>query len=70
MPARKKPAERSRFAVYRDALRGGPPRELAPCGTWAAVKRHERKDETLDEACREARNAHQREMYEARKKKS
>lgn len=27
------------------------PRELSPCGTPAAVKRHRRKKEPLDEAC-------------------
>lgn len=28
--------------AYRDRRRGGPPREPAPCGTRAAVRRHER----------------------------
>lgn len=37
-------AERARR--YRDRLRGGPPRELKPCGTRAAKVRHQRHGET------------------------
>lgn len=40
---------------------------LQPCGTWAAVMRHYRHGEELDDACREARNEHMREIYWARK---
>ena len=36
-------AERARR--YRDRQRGGPPRELKPCGTRAAKVRHRRKGE-------------------------
>ena len=39
---------------YRDAKRGGPPREPAPCGTYAAARRHQRRGEPLDDACAEA----------------
>src|SRR5690606_14612929 len=37
------PAEKSRR--YRDRKRGGPPRQLKPHGTRAAVRRHERAGE-------------------------
>lgn len=60
-------ADRSRFQEYRDRLRGGPARVPAPCGTYAAYRRHQRNGEPVDEACREAYNAHQREMYKRRK---
>lgn len=35
---------------------------LQPCGTLAAARRHQRRGEPLDEACREALAAHQRLM--------
>lgn len=60
-------ADRSRFAEYRDRLRGGPPRALQPCGTLAAARRHERKGEPLDDACRAALAEHARKQYEKRK---
>lgn len=59
--------ERSRFAEYRDKLRGGPPRALEPCGTIAAVRRHERAGEDLCDACLAARKAYNAAQYEARK---
>jgi hypothetical protein len=58
---------RSRFAEYRDRLRGGPPRSLQPCGTYAAAKRHQRAGEPLDGPCREALRVHQHDMYLRRK---
>jgi hypothetical protein len=54
--------------AYRDRLRGGPPRELAPCGTYAAWMRHRRHGEEPCESCREAYNAHQRKMYAERRR--
>ena len=39
----------------------------APCGTQAAYKRHQRNGEPIDDACREAWAAYQREMYRKRK---
>ena len=48
---------------------GRPYKELMPCGTPAAYKRHQRNNETPDEACREAWAAYQREMYAKRKGK-
>lgn len=59
-------AERSRR--YRDRKRGGPPRRLEPCGTYAAFRRHERADEEPCDACREARNERQRQAYRSAKK--
>ena len=58
----------SRYAAYRDRLRGGPARVPKPCGTYAAYMRHVRKGEPVDAACRLAYNTHQRAMYEARKR--
>ena len=58
-------AERSRR--YRDRLRGGPPRELAPHGTVAAYRRHRRAGETPCDPCREAERRRQARLYEARK---
>ncbi len=43
--------ERSRFAEYRDEKRGGPPRELEPCGTRAAAQRHARRPEVYGPMC-------------------
>jgi hypothetical protein len=59
------PADKQR--EYRDRLRGGPPRVPAPCGTLAAFRRHQRHNEPIDAACREAYNAAHREMYRKRK---
>jgi hypothetical protein len=58
-------AERARR--YRDRKRGGPPRELRPHGTRAAVRRHERAGEEPCEECRVAERARQRELYRSRK---
>jgi hypothetical protein len=52
--------------AYRDRLRGGPPRQPQPCGTYAAFQRHKRHGEEPCVACREAYNAHQRDMYRKR----
>lgn len=59
--------DRSRFQEYRDRLRGGPARAPEPCGTYAAFRRHQRAGEEPCRPCREAYNAHQREMYKRRK---
>ena len=40
--------------VWRDA-HGWGPLDLRPCGTSAALRRHERRGEPIDEACRKAR---------------
>lgn len=42
----------------------------APCGTVAAYKRHKRKGEPIDDACRQAWNAEQRRLYAKRKSAS
>jgi hypothetical protein len=55
--------------AYRDRLRGGPPRELAPHGTRAAIRRHERHQEPLCEPCRLERNRLARNMHTQRKRK-
>ncbi len=53
--------ERSRFAKYRDRKRGGPPRELKPCGSGsAAYKRHKDRGEPVCDACREWRRQYDR----------
>ena len=61
--------QRSRYQIYRDKKRGGPPRKLEPCGTWAAAMRHIRAGETLDAKCEQARVDHNAEQYEKRKAK-
>ena len=38
-----------------------------PCGTTAAYKRHQRRDEPIDDACRDAWAEYQRELYQRRK---
>jgi AhpD family alkylhydroperoxidase len=43
--------ERSRWARYRDRQRGGPPRELEPCGSKGAARRHQRAGEDLCDKC-------------------
>ena len=57
-------AERARR--YRDRQRGGPP-SLAPCGTYAAYRRHLRHGEPIDEACQQAYTDYQREYQRARR---
>jgi len=55
----------------RDRKRGGPPRKLKPCGTYAAYRRHVRNGEEIDDACAQAWSEHQAEQYrkrQARKK--
>jgi hypothetical protein len=47
---------------YRAKLRGGPPRQLQPCGTRAAAMRHRRNGEPLCDACGDAERAYMREM--------
>ena len=42
-------------------------RNLQPCGTWAAYKRHLRKDEEPCDDCREAARVQQRERSAARR---
>lgn len=42
--------------------------QTQPCGTYAAAMRHYRAQEPLCDACRAALAAHQRAMYEKRKK--
>ena len=50
------------------AKTGQPGRPItATCGTVAAYKRHQRKSEEVDTACRDAWAAYQREMYQRRK---
>lgn len=58
-------AEKQR--AYRDRKRGRPPRQLAPCGTLAAYRRHQRHNEPIDQPCRDAYNTAQRNYYDARK---
>lgn len=60
-------AERAR--AYRARKRGGPPRKLAPHGTTAAYRRHERHGEPPCEECREAHRKFQRDLYARRKAK-
>lgn len=60
---------RSRYAVYRDKVRGTPPPPLRPCGTYAAARRHQRKKEPLCADCRAALNERQRTLYAKRKTK-
>jgi hypothetical protein len=59
------PAAKQR--AYRDRKRGGPPRELAPHGTRAAIRRHERAREPLCEPCRLERNRLARHYHQRRK---
>lgn len=47
---------------------GAPGRPItARCGTVSAYKRHVRKSESVDDACREAYNEDQRRRYQARR---
>lgn len=45
------------------------PRPLAPCGTFSAYRRHLRRDELVDDACREAANAEARGRRAAKREK-
>lgn len=57
------------WRASKGARTGAPGRPItAACGTASAYKRHKRKGEPVDTACREAWNAYQREMYRARKR--
>lgn len=58
-------AERSR--AYRDRKRGGQPRQLAPCGTVPAARRHQRSREPLCAFCAPVWAEHQAKMYRQRK---
>lgn len=58
---------RSRYAIYRDKVRGAPVPPLKECGTYAAARRHQRRGETLCSLCRLALNERQRELYSKRK---
>ena len=42
-------------------------RELKPCGTWAAYRRHLRRCEPVDDACRKAASAYVTRRRAARK---
>jgi len=59
----------NRWKTRRDTIRGGPPRTLAPCGTYAAARRHQRATAPMCGPCRIAYNEHQRNMQQARKAK-
>lgn len=59
----KSDAERAKD--YRDRARGGPV-ELAPCGTYAAARRHMRHGEPMDEPCRAALAAYQADQHAKR----
>jgi hypothetical protein len=52
--------ESNRYMRSRDKRRGAAPRLPQPCGTYAAARRHQYHKEPLDEACREAIRAYQR----------
>lgn len=58
---------RSRYALRRDRLRGGPPRELQPCGTIGAIRRHQRAGEKLCDLCAPVEAERQARLYRARK---
>ena len=60
--------DRSRFAEYRDRLRGGPPRALVKCGEGVgACRRHQRNGEKLCALCEPVWAAHQHQQYLRRK---
>lgn len=58
------PAERQR--AYRDRKRETHKQQPASCGTVAAYRRHQRRGEPIDAACREAHNTAHRAMYAKR----
>lgn len=60
----------TRARRYRDSKRGKPARQPAPCGTYAAYRRHQRKGEPIDDACRQAYTDYQRELQQARRAKN
>lgn len=43
------------------------PRELKPCGTWAAYNRHRRRGEPIDAACAEAARVQKNERVSAKR---
>ena len=47
--------------AYRDRVRGGPPRQPQPCGTYAAYRRHQRYGEQPCDLCRVAKNEYEKE---------
>jgi hypothetical protein len=56
------------WRARKGAATGKPGRPVtAECGTVAAYKRHQRKAEPLDQACRNAWSAYQRQLYQRRK---
>ena len=62
-------ADRQRRYRERKGARVGQPPGPAPsspCGTVAAYKRHKRRGEPVDDACRLAYNAEQRRLYRQR----
>jgi hypothetical protein len=65
---RKIDAELARLAaIEREAERTKRARDAIPdCGTESAWQRHHHAGEPIDEACRRAHNAHNREQYALR----
>ena len=64
-------ADRQRAYRARKGARVGQPpgpAPSAPCGAVSAYKRHVRRGEPIDDACRLAYNAEQRRLYAARLK--
>lgn len=62
--------EPSRYQQYRDRRRGGPARAPAPCGTYPAARRHQRRGEPLCAACAEAKRVYERAAQRTRRKPS
>lgn len=59
-----------RWRAKHGAKTGQPGRPITqPCGTVAAYKRHQRKNETPCAACRQAYSAYQAELYQQRKQR-
>jgi hypothetical protein len=57
-----------RWRASKGARTGQPGRPATePCGTASTYKRHKRRGEDVDTACREAYNAEQRRLYRQRK---
>lgn len=57
-----------KWRAKQGARTGEPGRPITqPCGTNAAYKRHQRRGEPIDAACRAAWAAYQRELYQRRK---
>lgn len=60
--------QQRRWRASKGARTGAPGRPVtAPCGTISAYKRHVRRGEPVDDACRLAYNESQRERYRARR---